>query len=95
MDTNQELDELIPTNFPLPYFDSGDAGDDEFSDARSQLDPDEEPEVVDIANDAEYAEVYMAEPALPTECGLVRGPDIAVDSGAAVPVANPKHFPGG
>ena len=77
----------------MPFDDSGDAGDDEFSDARSQLDPDDAPEVVDIADCAEYTEVYMAEPALPTECGLVRGPDIVVDSGAAVPVANPKHFP--
>ena len=102
MDTNQEPDEFPTTSFLLQCNDSGDAADDEFSDCRSQLDAEDIPEdgrrpswLNDWFPDgAEYAEVYMAEPALPTECGLVRGPDIAVDSGAAVPVANPKHFPG-
>ena len=30
----------------------------------------------------------------PEAAGLVRGPDITVDSGAAVGVTNPDHFPG-
>ena len=44
----------------------------------------------------EHLEINMAEPqaVTPEEMGLVRGPDIAVDSGVAVSVANPRGFPG-
>ena len=35
-----------------------------------------------------------AQAVTPEEMGLTRGPDIAIDSGAAVPVANPRDFPG-